>query len=90
MNAKELKEKLWAARVEMEEAEGVFTIDRRCAREALGFIVPEGMENEEIAVASFDILLSFNVFTAISCNSLNSIITSTKKDGTNSAVLITK
>ena len=38
----------------MEEVDGVFTIDRRCAREALGFIVPEGMENEEVAIATED------------------------------------
>ena len=40
------------AGIEMEEAEGVFTIDRRCAREALGFIVPEGMEDEELELVT--------------------------------------
>lgn len=42
------------AGIEMEEVDGVFTIDRRCAREALGFKVPEGMENEEIVIATED------------------------------------
>lgn len=40
------------AGIEMEEVDGVFTIDRRCAREALGFIVPDGMEDEEIELVS--------------------------------------
>lgn len=40
------------AGIEMEEAEGVFTIDRRCAREALGFIVPKGMEDEELELVT--------------------------------------
>ena len=42
------------AGIEMEEVDGVFTIDRRCAREALGFIVPEGMEDEELEIATKD------------------------------------
>ncbi len=42
------------AGIEMEEVEGIFTIDRRCAREALGFIVPEGMEDEELEIATKD------------------------------------
>lgn len=42
------------AGIEMEEADGVFTIDRRCAREALGFIVPDGLEDEEIVIATED------------------------------------
>jgi hypothetical protein len=42
------------AGIEMEEVDGVFTIDRRCAREALGFKVPEGMEDEEFEIASTD------------------------------------
>jgi hypothetical protein len=40
------------AGIEMEEVDGVFTIDRRCAREALGFIVPDGMEDEEFELVS--------------------------------------
>ena len=40
------------AGIEMEEVDGVFTIDRRCAREALGFIVPDGMEDEEIEIVT--------------------------------------
>lgn len=40
------------AGIEMEEVDGVFTIDRRCAREALGFIVPEGMEDEELEIVT--------------------------------------
>ena len=42
------------AGIELEEVDGVFTIDRRCAREALGFKVPEGMEDEEFEIASTD------------------------------------
>jgi hypothetical protein len=42
------------AGIELEEADGVFTIDRRCAREALGIVVPDGLENEEIEIASTD------------------------------------
>ena len=42
------------AGIEMEEVDGVFTIDRRCAREALGFIVPDGLEDEEIVIATED------------------------------------
>lgn len=42
------------AGIEMEEVEGVFTIDRRCARAALGFIVPEGMEDEELEIVTKD------------------------------------
>lgn len=42
------------AGIEMEEVDGVFTIDRRCAREALGFKVPEGLEDEEIVIATED------------------------------------
>jgi hypothetical protein len=40
------------AGIEMEEVDGVFTIDRRCAREALGFIVPEGLEDEDIEIVT--------------------------------------
>ena len=40
------------AGIEMEEVDGVFTIDRRCAREALGFIVPEGMEDKELEIVT--------------------------------------
>lgn len=40
------------AGIELEEVDGVFTIDRRCAREALGFEVPEGMEDEEIEIVT--------------------------------------
>lgn len=44
------------AGIEMEEVDGVFTIDRRCAREALGFIVPDGMEDEEIEILTKEYL----------------------------------
>ena len=38
---------------ELEEVgDGNFTIDRRCARKALGFIVPDGLEDEEITIAT--------------------------------------
>lgn len=40
------------AGIELEEVDGVFTIDRRCAREALGFIVPDGLENEDVEIAT--------------------------------------
>ena len=61
------------AGVKLEEVDGVFTIDRRCAREALGLIVPEGMEDKAVEfavyfrylVCVFDILDGFlvgNVF----------------------------
>lgn len=40
------------AGIEMEEVDGVFTIDRRCAREALGFIVPEGLQDEDIEIVT--------------------------------------
>ena len=42
------------AGIEMEEVDGVFTIDRRCAREALGIIVPEGLEDKELEIATKD------------------------------------
>ena len=42
------------AGTKMEEVGGVFTIDRKCAREALGFIVPDGLDDEEIHVATED------------------------------------
>ena len=37
---------------ELEEVDGAFVIDRRCAREALGFIVPEDLENKAIELAT--------------------------------------
>ena len=38
---------------ELEEVgDGNFIIDRRCARKALGFIVPDGLEDEEITIAT--------------------------------------
>jgi hypothetical protein len=40
------------AGIEMEEVDGVFTIDRRCAREALGFIVPDGLEDADIEIVT--------------------------------------
>ena len=42
------------AGIEMEEIDGVFTIDRACARRAIGFNVPEGMEDAELSIATED------------------------------------
>lgn len=44
------------AGIELEEVDGVFTIDRRCAREALGFEVPEGFEDKEIEILTKEYL----------------------------------
>ena len=40
------------AGVKLEEVDGVFAIDRRCAREALGLIMPEGMEDKAVEFAT--------------------------------------
>lgn len=42
------------AGVEFTEVDGAYTIDRACARRALGLKVPEGMEEEEIEFATTD------------------------------------
>lgn len=44
------------AGIELEEVDGVFTIDRRCAREALGFELPEGLEYKEIEILTKEYL----------------------------------
>jgi hypothetical protein len=44
------------AGVELEEAAGVFTIDRRCALRALGFEVPDELEDKEIEILTKEYL----------------------------------
>jgi hypothetical protein len=42
------------AGIPLTEAAGAFSIDRACARRALGFAVPDGQEDEEIKIATED------------------------------------
>ena len=45
---------IYFAGYELIEVDGHFVIDRRCAREALGFKLPEGLEEAEVVLATKD------------------------------------